>query len=174
MKLLSFITPEDLGESFISKYNTSIFGRIAVRAVLLNDKNQIALMHIANYDGYKLPGGGVDDEENIVKAFEREIQEETGYECDIINEIGMTVEKRDGNGNNDEMVQVSLCYIAKATKFVGDNLMEDEKESGFELVWIDTVDEALDLIKSSYKDVEDAKFMSLRDESILIKAKELM
>lgn len=179
MKLLSKIDSSDIKKAFESKYNTEVFGRIAVRAVLLNEKNQIALMHIAKFDAYKLPGGGVDDEENLEKAFKREVLEETGYSCEITSELGFVVEER-GKRNDrvnfdlDEMIQVSFCYLAKSLEFVGIDLTEEEAEKGFELVWIDSVDKAIELIKKSYKDIEDAKFMCLRDDSILRRVKEIM
>ena len=174
MNLLGHITSQDIKESFETKYNKDIFGGIAVRAVLLNESSQIGLMHIQKFDAYKLPGGGVDDEENLLKAFEREIVEETGYKSAIINELGFVVEERDSRNDLSGMIQISFCYLAKANEFIGVELTEEEAEKGFELIWVESIEKAIDLIKGSYKDVEDAKFMSLRDESILRKAKEIL
>jgi ADP-ribose pyrophosphatase YjhB (NUDIX family) len=170
MKLLSFITPEDLKPQFESKYNTEVFGRIAARGVLINEKKEIGLMYIAKFDSYKLPGGGVDDEENIVKALEREMIEETGYKTEIIQELGMTVERRSGDEEKGEIVQVSLNYLVKPLELVGVNLTEKEKDEGFKLTWVENIDKAIELIRNSYKNIEDLRYISLRDESILIKA----
>ncbi len=179
MNLVSHITSADIKETFESKYNTEVFGRVAVRAVLLNEKNQVALMHISKFHAYKLPGGGVDDEENLEKAFKREVLEETGYSCEIEGELGFVVEERAPREDLTHvdlkgMIQISFCYLAKAIQFVGVELTDEEAEKGFELVWVDSIDEAIQLIKMSYKDIEDAKFMSLRDEAILQKANAIL
>lgn len=49
---------------------------IKVRAILINTNNKLL---IANYGGiYLLPGGKVDDNENLAEALTRELKEETG------------------------------------------------------------------------------------------------
>lgn len=171
MKLINYITDSkvdsDLKEIEISdEWNV----RLAVRAVLLDDRKCIALMHIAKYNVYKLPGGGVDEGEDLNTAFVCEMMEETGCNTDITNTIGITIEKRD----QWNMFQISHCYVAQAEKVKNLELTDEEKESGFSLHWIDSIDKALNLIGENSSDRYDDKYIKERDYSILQKAKELL
>ena len=59
--------------------------RKTVRAIVVNDKNEIALLHIkgkdrfGDRDHYETPGGGIQDNESPLDALKREINEEIGY-----------------------------------------------------------------------------------------------
>ena len=59
--------------------------RLIVRGVLLNDKNEVALLEVKGDDifghreCYELPGGGKKKCETLHQALLREIQEETGF-----------------------------------------------------------------------------------------------
>ena len=57
MKLIKFLTDNNLklSESEAST-DTSWNTRIAARAAILDSDGKIALMHVAEYDIYKLPG----------------------------------------------------------------------------------------------------------------------
>lgn len=53
---------------------------VGVRAIVLNEKNEILLVrHTYNNDWY-LPGGGVNNNETSIAAIIRELQEETGIQ----------------------------------------------------------------------------------------------
>ena len=58
--------------------------RYVCRGILLNDKNEIALMKVdgddifGHRDYYETPGGGKKDKESIRNACLRELEEETG------------------------------------------------------------------------------------------------
>ncbi len=171
MKLINYITDNkidsDLEETATSdEWNV----RLAVRAVLLDDKKRIALMHIAKYNIYKLPGGGVDEGEDLDTAFVREMMEETGCEAKKTSSIGITIEKRD----QWKMFQVSHCYIARAKEVETLELTDEEKESGFSLHWINSIDEALELINKNSSERYDDKYIKERDYSILQKAKKFL
>lgn len=51
--------------------------RYASRGVLVDDMLHIAMMYMSKIKLYKLPGGGIDEDEEIRDAFLREIKEET-------------------------------------------------------------------------------------------------
>ena len=69
--------------------------RVIARAVLLNEKNEVALNKLydddmfGHRDYYETPGGGKKVNETIRQACLRELLEETGYEVEIIKELGM-------------------------------------------------------------------------------------
>ncbi len=171
MKLINYLTDNNLD---ISNSKAKTLGdwnvRIAVRAVLLNNKNKIALMYIAKYDVYKLPGGGIDKGENLNTAFTREMLEETGCEAKRTKNIGITIEKRD----KWKLFQVSHCFIASAKKMKNLELTDEEKTSGFSLHWIKSINQALKLVSKNKSKRYDDKYIKARDCSILQKAKELM
>lgn len=150
------------------------FIRVAARAVLLNDKNQIAVMYFTNTGSYKLPGGGVDEGEEIETALRREVREETGYEITDIQPIGRVEEDRYYYG----MHQTSWCFTARATEFTGVELTPKEAKRGMTLQWVDSFDEAIAKVESSSQVDEDASpigliMMKLRDVAILRQAQKL-
>jgi 8-oxo-dGTP diphosphatase len=147
--------------------------RFAARAVLHNDKGQVAIMHFTKNGSYKLPGGGIDKGESIEAALRREIREETGYEITNVLELGIVEEDRYIYG----MHQTSYCFTATIGKFVGTELTEKEAAQGMELVWFDSIDEAIVAIESaSGVDEDDSpiglEMMKRRDVAILNEAKE--
>ena len=58
----------------------SRISRYGARGILLNAKKQVALMYMRNKGLYKLPGGGIDENETKEEAFTREVKEETGLD----------------------------------------------------------------------------------------------
>lgn len=142
--------------------------RRAARAVLYNDKNQIAIMNFSILGSSKLPGGGIDDGEDIIAALHREIEEETGYRITDIKELGVVEEDR----YFCNMHQTSYCFTAKVAEFVGTSLTEDESRAGMNLRWADSIEEAVKWIESGTLTDEDGSkvglaMMKIRDIAIL-------
>ena len=70
--------------------NKKSFFTITVKAVVLNDKNEVLLLKRPKdepygADSWDLPGGNLEAEENIQEGLEREIKEETGIEIQVEN-----------------------------------------------------------------------------------------
>jgi 8-oxo-dGTP diphosphatase len=148
--------------------------REAARAVLINDNGQIALMHFRVTGSYKLPGGGHDDGETMEETLHREIQEETGYNASIGQEIGIVEEFR----YYAELYQKSYCWVMRTNGYVGVQPTKKELKQGIELKWADSIDSAIELIQQSTKTDEDASVIGLtmlkrRDIAILEAAKPL-
>ena len=90
--------------------------RPAVRGIVLNDKNEIALLHLlgldvfANRDHFELPGGGVEDGETFKQALHREMGEELGLEVEILAEVGIIANEYNRLRRRD----VQHFYLARA------------------------------------------------------------
>ncbi len=160
-----FGLPEDGDEA-------SFITRTAARAVMFDENGRVALINSTNRGCYKLPGGGIDEGELIEEALRREVHEEAGYEIHDIIPLGYTHETR----HKFTQYNVSYAFIARAGKFVGANLMEDEIEDGFQLEWYDDIDaaiSALEAIDTSDK-IYQMKFFTVRELAILREAKRVM
>lgn len=143
--------------------------REAVRAVLSDQNGRIALMYAKQRDYYKLPGGGIDEGENLEAALARELLEETGSKATLTKELGKVLEWRDFK----KMKQTSYAFEASVIGESGEpNFTQSEIDEGFELRWINSLDEAIRLVEANttHADLE-VVFMSKRDAAILKAAK---
>ena len=68
--------------------------RITARAIVKNQNGLYAVMYANKFHLHSLPGGGVEDGEDLLTALRREIFEETGCTCDHIEELGIVSENR--------------------------------------------------------------------------------
>ena len=68
--------------------------RKTVRVILVNERKEIALLHIlgkdkfGDRDHYETIGGGVNVNEDLITSLRREVLEEVGYTIKNIKEIG--------------------------------------------------------------------------------------
>lgn len=146
--------------------------RYGVRGILLNDDKQIAVMKIENTAYYKLPGGSIEITETPKQAFVRELLEETGYEAEIITELGWIEEHK----NKRKSCLVSHCYVAKTLGgFSAEALAKSEEKLGFKLEWM-PFKTALDTIIKASENCNDyqMKFLLRREQLILENAKDLI
>lgn len=146
------------------------YQRVAVRAVLKNTSGRIALMYAKQRGYYKLPGGGVDNNEKLTEALDRELLEEVGAKGHIVKELGNTIEWRDSS----KMKQISYAYIVNLINETStSSLTPSEVEEGFEVKWAKDIDEAIHLVESrlNHNDIE-VVFMTKRDAAILRTAKQ--
>ncbi len=114
---------------------------------------------------YKLPGGGLEEEEDKAEAFLREIREETGYDAVVTHTLGYIDEHKFKN----QFMQRSYCYIAKAVSQQGDvALSEDEIQLGMRMRWM-SIEDAIAKVRFPIVNCEDysTRFMLLRDFTIL-------
>lgn len=111
--------------------------RFCVRVIIPNDKNEFCVIRSEKYGYMQIPGGSIDDGENITEALRRETEEETGFLIKDIKPIGYTLEKREDVRNDHDYDQdISFVFSALIDKNVGTNYMEDEIAEGFRPIWI--------------------------------------
>lgn len=146
--------------------------REVVRAVLLNDKNQVCLHFLFATDMfglrqyYETPGGGVNPNESHHEALKREIIEEVGYESTIIGELGEV----DDYYNLIKRRNHNYFYLARIGKFVGKHQEQKEKELINKTIWVD-IDEAI-LLYKNMQNVLVGKLVKQRELPILLIARE--
>lgn len=165
------ITDKNLGLDPIEMYNPKI--RIGARGIVRNKDGKIAIFNKQAKNEYKLPGGGVEDGEDIKETFIREVMEEAGCEVNNIIQIGI-VEERKSFTNFKQISYIFSCDVVNDTKEL--RLTEKEAEEQARLLWMEP-HEALKIMKenynnlkgSKYDDLYRTKFMSLRDRRVLEK-----
>ena len=112
--------------------------RPSARAILLNDKNEIALLHVKGRDDFgdrdhlETPGGGVEEGESFEAALCREMGEELGIKADILAEVGIIANEY----NLLERRDVQHYYLARAAGTVPRALTEEEKDLLAEVLWV--------------------------------------
>lgn len=145
--------------------------RYAARAVVVDESGAVALLHARERDYYKLPGGGIEDGEDILLALEREIKEELGCEAEVVNELGQIIEWRDETA----LQQISYAYLARLKGPKGTpEFTESEIAEGFEVVWASSLEDALRLVESIPEESDIlVRFMTHRDATILREAQKI-
>lgn len=153
----------------VTNLSASQFTRKATRAIVLNGHN-ILMMYTQRYHDYTLPGGGVDDNEDLIEGLKRELTEETGAQniCNI-QPFGEYQEYRPWYKNDYEVMHmISYCYTCNIDKVLQKPSLEDyEIKNGMKAVWIN-IFEAIahnqETIKNSHK-----KGLSIERETFLLK-----
>ena len=169
MELLREIYEKDIGiKSCEEKQLYEV--RKAARAIVINHKEQMALLFVSKNNYHKLPGGGLEKQENIEEALGREILEEVGVKGEIIDEVGVIIEYR----SQFKLLHISYCYLVQViNELEKPKFTEDEISNGFELKWIG-IEEALDVLKSDKPHDYVGKFIQERDLTFLSSAKKLI
>lgn len=145
--------------------------RSAARAVLLDPKGGVYLLKVGKHDYHKLPGGGIDDGEDVKAALARELMEEVGCTGEIVAELGTILEYR--NYDDGGLEQTSYCYLAQQTGEQGEAALEEgEIEEGLHEVKVDSIDAAIALLESDKPNNLEGHFIQKRDLAFLNAAKE--
>lgn len=167
-------------KSSISPDLTSLDGttkfRKAARGIILDGEN-ILMLYTARYDDYTLPGGGVDEGENIVEGLIRELQEETGAQnIRDIEEFGLYEEYRPWYKDDADILHMhSHCFTCTVDSALGEPSFEDyEIKNGMEAKWIN-IHDAIAFNEQTIAE-SNKKGMSIERETFLLKqiAKELL
>lgn len=158
MKLIAEITDKEiLGTDELS----SAEPRYTARAILKNG-NLYAVMYAKKFNLYSLPGGGVDDGEDILAALKREILEETGCTCGNISELGMVKENR----ASADYTQCSYYFVVEADRVGTPQLTDAEKNNKTELQW-HTLTDTIRLINDFQPSTYQQQYLKARDVAVL-------
>lgn len=171
MKKIIEIREQDINSDAPSVDASQFRRREAARAVVTDDAGRVALLHVGLHGYHKLPGGGMDQGEDISTALERELLEEIGCKAEVTTELGETTEYRD----QFELVQTSYCFIAKQ---IGDkqepNFTDKEISEKFSIVWADNIDSAIATLRQDQPANYEGKFIQKRDLAVLNLARDIL
>lgn len=133
MKLLAEISEKTLGIGEEERLGEHYQLRKSARAILLNERGEVATQYLATYTFHKLPGGGVDAGETIEEALRREVREEVGCDCGIVNPVGVVIEYR----NKYSMIHISYCFVAEVRGELHEPKLDPgEVEEGQTTLWL--------------------------------------
>ena len=167
VKHLTIINPENATEDEVKGYAI----REAARAIVLDIENNIALLYAANGDYYKLPGGGIEKNEDKEAALARESLEEVGCDISIIQELGELTEYR----KLFSLKQISYCYITKAKGEKGNpTFTKEEQAEGFIVTWAPYGEAVQRISECNPQSLEAKLYMVPRDTCFLKEAKNLL
>lgn len=172
MRELLTIKQQDIEPGYIQRENVQYRDRYATRAVLKDELGRVALLFAGTRGYYKLPGGGVEQGEDMSLTLARELMEEVGAEAEIVGEVGRVEEWR--VSDKGALHQISDAFQARVSGEIGEpSFTEKELADGFEVIWAQDMDEAIKLVAQTlnHDDIE-VRFMSLRDKTILEAASE--
>jgi 8-oxo-dGTP diphosphatase len=138
--------------------NVTYEDRLAVRIISKNAKNEVVIIRVDKGNYYKLPGGGIEANEDHGLAAEREALEETGCRVRIRGQCLASVEEY-----RNDLHQISYCYVADLIDDTGEpELTELEASEGLKHEWT-PVGEALQKMRTIQPTTELGKFIQERD-----------
>ena len=133
--------------------------RITARAIIKNQDGLYAVMYADKFKLHSLPGGGVEDGEDVLTTLRREVYEETGCVCDEIQELGIVSENR----VSLDYAQINHYFVVTTNLASSENhLTESELANRTVVKWVG-FDEAVRLINEQEFDRVQAKYLKARD-----------
>lgn len=137
--------------------------RLTARAIVKNQDGLYAVMYAEKFKLHSLPGGGVEEGENVLAALRREVLEETGCVCDEIRELGIVRENR----ASLDYTQINYYYVVTTTHSPGESqLTESERASSTAVQW-HSFSDMVRLIETQEFDRVQGKYLKARDVAAL-------
>ena len=172
MRLLKRVVHPAITEIDLTPDHPDSFTRIATRAIVIKN-NRILLMYTQRYNDYSLPGGGVDEGEELIEGLKRELSEETGaLDINNINEFGLYEEYRPHKSDKHYaeysiMHMLSYCFTCDIADQLGDSKLEDyEINNGMKVCWVD-IDDAINHNLNTIKN-DKKQGLSIKRETYLM------
>lgn len=108
-----------IAELYDHEYDFNGFSKIrnTARAILINDSGELGYIYIKGEDDfgkrnhYESCGGKIEFGEDAITAVKREVLEESGYECDVLDYLGMSINRY----NLISMISISRYYVCRVT-----------------------------------------------------------
>lgn len=165
METIATFNRENIPEEIIKGFRH----RRAVRGVIVDKENNVALLHAVVEGYYGLPGGGVQEDEDFTQGILRECKEEIGCTVEILHELGTTIEYRE----KYTLINESHGYMGKVIGEKGEPILlgdEDEAERNAVVVWV-PISEAIHLMKNTpIQDNLYGQYCLERDIAFLVKS----
>lgn len=137
--------------------------RLTARGILRNKDGLYAVMYAGKFNLHSLPGGGVEDGEDLLTALRREILEETGCSCDHIEELGIVAENR---AHQDFTTHAHYYIVTTDHEAAPIHLTEDELANKTVVQW-HPLEEVIRLISEPVHTTNQRKFLQARDMAAL-------
>lgn len=133
--------------------------RLTARAIVKNQDGLYAVMYSDKFKLHSLPGGGVEDGEDVLTALRREVFEETGCVCDEIQELGIVSENR----ASLDYTQINHYFVVATNQTSCENHLTKLEQANRTVVkWV-AFDKAVRLINEQEFDRVQAKYLKARD-----------
>lgn len=173
MKKITTIYQKDVFPEMAEDSSIKYVDRNTGKAIIIDNEGKIGLVGNKQNDFLQLPGGGIDDGEDIGQGVIRECLEETG--CNII--LKFEVGTIDDYRPRDKKHCVNFCYVVTVVGERGKvSYTDNESNIGMYTKWVD-VKNALDIFRKQEKDLKEGKvtfyntgFNILRDLKFLEEA----
>lgn len=173
MKKITTIYQKDVFPELVEDPNIEYADRNTGKAIIIDNDDKIGLVGNKQNDFLQLPGGGIDDGEDIGQGVIRECLEETGCIVALKSEVGIIDDYRP----RDKKHCINFCYVVSVTGKKGEaSHTDDESDIGMYTKWVD-VKTALDIFRTQEKELKEGKvafyntgFNILRDLKFLEKA----
>lgn len=165
MRLLAKLKHHSLPETL----GTKVFKRRASRAIVLKGES-ILLLYTKRYNDFSFPGGGIDEQEDLVLALHRELAEETGANgIKIISEFGYIDELRPHYGEEYDLIHMlSYFYVCEINSVLGQAQMEHyEVSNGMEVRWIN-IHEAIAHNREVIESKDTSMGLSIERETLVL------
>jgi len=137
--------------------------RLTARGIVKNKAGLYAVMYAGKFNLHSLPGGGVEDGEDVLTALHREILEETGCTCDHIAELGIVAENR---AHQDFTTHAHYYIVTTDHEAAPIHLTEDELANMTVVQW-HTLENMIRLISEPEHTTNQRKFLQARDMAAL-------
>lgn len=89
----------------------------SVNVVVENDQGKILLIRRSDNDNWALPGGAIDLGESMTQAAVREVEEETGIDCEVTGLVGIYTDPKHiilYTSDNEARQEFSILLTARA------------------------------------------------------------
>ncbi len=152
MKKIITIYQKDVFPELVEDPGIEYSDRNTGKAIMVDGEGKIGLVGNKQNNFLQLPGGGIDDEEDIGDGIIRECLEETGCVVTLNAEVGMIDDYRP----RDKKHCINFCYVVSVVNKGDVAHTEDESNIGMYTAWVD-VKTAIDTFRKQEKDLREGK-----------------